>query len=104
MGVVSGLGDASVCGCCLVDFRTRPRLVKHLKYRSQLCARALALWNVPLSEEEAAALDAEDEASRKELAKVGKTETWAELPCRRVQGPQALFHASRALDAPEEGQ
>ena len=90
-----------MCGSCMKHHGTRPRLISHLKHASGVCLDRLMLWRQPLDPDLVEELDAEDEANRQKLFRIGRSPLWAETPCHRVQGP--IFRPELALEEFLEG-
>ena len=80
----------TVCGCCLLDLRTRPRLLVHLCRSRPECLEAISKWRTPMSVEDRKEADAHDEKEPKRLRALGKHHAWAELPSVRLAAKAGL--------------
>ena len=77
----------SACQACMRDFRTRPRLVWHLRHAKPRCLAALEAFFPPLEAEVADALDAADRVSEAKVRTAGGHARQASLPALSLAGP-----------------
>ena len=75
----------SVCPSCSTDFRSRLRLIQHLKRGALACVLKARLGGIPLAEgDELAALKAADTQERQSARRQGQHFSKADLPAVTV--------------------
>eukprot|EP00959_Pyramimonas_sp_CCMP1952_P216275 4523570-Pyramimonas_sp.AAC.1 len=84
-----GIDDAqryatsTYCQACRTEYHTRPRLITHLRYRSEACLEALRQTCQALEDDEVHKLMALDRSHIAELKRQGYHATKALIPARR---------------------
>ena len=71
----------------MVDYHSRPALLKHLSYNSPKCLQHIMQWYPPLNIEDIAALDSADLVKTRKLKAAGRTPTFSGRPASRLHGP-----------------
>ncbi len=89
----------AVCEECQVDFRTRPRLIAHLRHRHTGCLRALCERGNPLATDEAKALRDADLEAIALLNRSGYKADKAIAPARRRPGGLRRARERKAAQA-----
>ena len=77
----------TTCRCCLKQFHTRPKLIKHLTSGRPQCLQNLVASRHPLLLDEVAQLDSEDLKNTKAAKRAGIAQLEAYLPEFRAIGP-----------------
>jgi len=81
------LGDHVHCPICLKHFHTRERVLKHVRYRSEICRHNLVLRNRMWTDAEVSEFDACEADGHKSTQASGKRRHHAEAPVIRLVGP-----------------
>ena len=79
---------SSVCPICVVEYSTRPRLLRHLnRPKNNFCVPLLHKYFVPMTVEQSEQLDAIDLPNIKKLIRKGLPKWYSDIPNHRVCGP-----------------
>ena len=87
------------CPVCMTDFRSRERVINHVRYRSKICRDYLFAGPPALSDEQAEELDVtESQRNREMYVRNQRRHCTDDRPAFRIPGPLSLL----STDAPSQ--